>query len=126
MHMSGIQKDDTGEPICRAAMEMWLEKEMATHSSILAWRISWTEEPGRLQSMESQEQDTTERLSTVHVLLTTIKNQNIYMTLKRYKVKCQTEKYIQNSCKSYFLKYTQLLQIINKWLYSNFLNDEIY
>ena len=28
-----------------------LEKEMATHSSILAWRIPWTEEPGRLQSM---------------------------------------------------------------------------
>ena len=31
-----------------------LEKEMATHSSILAWKISWTEEPGRLQSMGSQ------------------------------------------------------------------------
>ena len=31
-----------------------LEKEMATHSSILAWRISWTEEPRRLQSMGSQ------------------------------------------------------------------------
>ena len=31
-----------------------LEKEMATHSSILAWEISWTEEPGRLQSTESQ------------------------------------------------------------------------
>ena len=31
-----------------------LEKEMATHSSILDWRISWTEEPGGLQSMESQ------------------------------------------------------------------------
>ena len=31
-----------------------LEKEMATHSSILAWRIPWTEEPGRLQSMGSQ------------------------------------------------------------------------
>ena len=30
------------------------EKEMVTHSSILAWRISWSEEPGRLQSMESQ------------------------------------------------------------------------
>ena len=29
-----------------------LEKEMATHSSILAWRIPWTEEPGRLQSMD--------------------------------------------------------------------------
>ena len=31
-----------------------LEKEMATHSSILAWKIPWTEEPGSLQSMESQ------------------------------------------------------------------------
>ena len=31
-----------------------LEKEMATHSSILAWRIPWTEEPSRLQSMGSQ------------------------------------------------------------------------
>ena len=31
-----------------------LEKEMATHSSILAWKILWMEEPGRLQSMGSQ------------------------------------------------------------------------
>ena len=31
-----------------------LEKEMATHSSILAWRIPWTKEPGRLQSMGLQ------------------------------------------------------------------------
>ena len=31
-----------------------LEKEMATHSSILAWKIPWTEEPGGLQSMGSQ------------------------------------------------------------------------
>ena len=31
-----------------------LEEGMATHSSILAWRIPWTEEPGRLQSMGSQ------------------------------------------------------------------------
>ena len=31
-----------------------LEEGMATHSSILAWRIPWTEEPGRLQSTESQ------------------------------------------------------------------------
>ena len=31
-----------------------LEKEMATHSSILAWKISWREEPGGLQSMGSQ------------------------------------------------------------------------
>ena len=31
-----------------------LEKEMATHSSILAWKIPWTEEPGKLQSIGSQ------------------------------------------------------------------------
>ena len=31
-----------------------LEEDMATHSSILAWRIPWTEEPGRLQSIGSQ------------------------------------------------------------------------
>ena len=37
-----------------------LEKEMATRSSPLAWKIPWTEEPGRLQSMGSQESDTTE------------------------------------------------------------------
>ena len=37
-----------------------LEKEMATHSSILAWEIPWTEKPGGLQFMESQESDTTE------------------------------------------------------------------
>ena len=36
-----------------------LEKELASHSSILAWRIPWTEEPGGLQSRGSQESDTT-------------------------------------------------------------------
>ena len=36
-----------------------LGKEMATHSSILAWRILWTEEPGSLQLMGSQESDMT-------------------------------------------------------------------
>ena len=46
-----------------------LEKEMATHSSILAWEIPWMEEPGRLQSMGSQREDTTERLH-FHFLLT--------------------------------------------------------
>ena len=38
-----------------------LEEGMATHSSILASRIPWTEEPGGLQSIGFQEQDTTER-----------------------------------------------------------------
>ena len=35
---------------------------MATHPSTLAWKIPWTEEPGRLQSMGRKESDTTERL----------------------------------------------------------------
>ena len=40
-----------------------MEKAMATHSSTLAWKIPWIEEPGRLQSMGSlKELDTTERL----------------------------------------------------------------
>ena len=50
-----------------AVQEMWvsslgeedpLEKGMATHSSILAWRIPWTEEPGGLQSMGTQKSRT--------------------------------------------------------------------
>ena len=40
-----------------------LEKGIATHSSIIAWRIPWTEEPGRLQSMGSQESAVTEQLT---------------------------------------------------------------
>ena len=40
----------------------YLEKAMAPHSSTFAWKIPWTEEPGRLQSMRSSESDTTERL----------------------------------------------------------------
>ena len=39
-----------------------LEREIATHSSVLAWRIPWTEEPSGLQSMGLKELDTTERL----------------------------------------------------------------
>ena len=41
-----------------------LEKEMATHSSIPAWEIPWTEEPGGLQSMGHKEWDMNEQLST--------------------------------------------------------------
>ena len=42
-----------------------LQKGIATHSRILAWRIPWTEEPSRLQSMDHKELDATERL-TLH------------------------------------------------------------
>ena len=37
-----------------AVWETWVQKEMATHSSTLAWKIPWTDEPGGLQSMGSQ------------------------------------------------------------------------
>ena len=48
---------DTGETrVWRLFQEDPLEEEMATHSSILAWKISWTEEPSGLQSMGSQSQ----------------------------------------------------------------------
>ena len=43
-----------------------LEKEMATHSSILAWRIPWTEEPGGLQSIASHRVSTTEVTQHAH------------------------------------------------------------
>ena len=49
-----------------------LEKEMATHSSVLIWRIPWTEEPGRLQSLRSQSQT---QLSDNHSL-THLTNEN--------------------------------------------------
>ena len=42
---------NAGDPGSMLSWEDPLEKEMATHSSILAWRIPWTEEPDRLQSM---------------------------------------------------------------------------
>ena len=50
-------------PVMQETQEAWvqslggeepLEEEMANHSSILAWKIPWTEEPGRLQSIGSQ------------------------------------------------------------------------
>ena len=49
--------DDAGDAEKRVLTLCWerpLEEEMATHSSILAWKIPWTEEPGSLQSMGLQ------------------------------------------------------------------------
>ena len=54
-------------PLTKQEMWVWslgqedpLEEEIATHSNILAWEISWTEEPGGLQSMGHKESDMTE------------------------------------------------------------------
>ena len=55
--------DFAGGSVVKKPKQMWvpslgredpLEKEMATHSNILAWEISWMEKPGRLQSMGSE------------------------------------------------------------------------
>ena len=46
-----------------------LEKEMATHCSILSWDITWTEEPGGLQSMGSKELYMTEKLTLLMYLI---------------------------------------------------------
>ena len=62
-----------------AMQEMWvqslgqkdlLEKEMASYSSILAWRIPWSEKPSRLQSTEWKVSDITERLTLVFFMVT--------------------------------------------------------
>ena len=45
---------NAGDPVPSLGQEVPLEMEMATHPSILAWRIPWTEEPGGLQSTGSQ------------------------------------------------------------------------
>ena len=45
---------DTSDVVSISGWQDALEKEMATHSSILAWEIPWTEKPGGLQSMGSQ------------------------------------------------------------------------
>ena len=60
MQEMGVQSQGQEDP---------LEKEMATLSSVLAWRIPWTEEPGGLQSMGvARESDTTERLNNKFIM----------------------------------------------------------
>ena len=55
-------------PVRSLGPEDPLEEAMATHSSVLAWRTPWTEEPGGLQSGGSRESDTTEPLARVYVV----------------------------------------------------------
>ena len=49
-HLPAMQETQ----VCSLGQEDHLEKEKATHSSTLAWKIPWLEKPGRLQSMGSQ------------------------------------------------------------------------
>ena len=57
---------NAGDPVQSLGREDPLEKGMATHSSILAWRIPWTEEPGGLcTALGVSESDTTEQLTHI-------------------------------------------------------------
>ena len=53
-HLSGKETSNAGDEDSIPGWEDPLEEGMATHPSVLAWRIPWTEEPSRLQSMGSQ------------------------------------------------------------------------
>ena len=55
---------DSGDAALISVLGRPLEKEMATHSSILAWKMPWTEEPGRLHPWGGKELDMTERVHT--------------------------------------------------------------
>jgi len=69
LHPSGsVVKNQPARQKTRVQSLHWkdpLEKGMATHSSILAWKISWMEEAGGLQSMGSQESDTCIQISAL-------------------------------------------------------------
>ena len=58
---------DTGDVGSILGQEDPLEKEMVNHSSILAWKIPWTEELAGLQSMDCKESGTTERLTVLYI-----------------------------------------------------------
>ena len=60
--VSKITEDSDSRYEIKRCLLLGMEKAMAPHSSTLAWKIPWTEEPSGLQSMGSLESDTTERL----------------------------------------------------------------
>ena len=84
-----------------------LKKEMATHPRILAWRIPWTKETGRLQSMGSKELNTTERLTHTHTYV------KLFCNIQKY-VK---EKYSCLRCKLNSLLFHGVLFLLERMLY---------
>ena len=68
------ETEETG--IRSLGAEDYLEEGLVTHSSIFAWRISWTKEPGGLRSMESQSRTRLKRLSMhAHAMLSALKQE---------------------------------------------------
>ena len=67
-----------------------LEKEMATHSSILVWRILWTMDPGKLSPWDCKELETTEQLShytqiiiALFIITKSSNNSNVYQAMNK-------------------------------------------
>ena len=88
---------------------------MATHSGILAWKIPWTEEPGRLQSMGSQRVGHDSALSTAKIRLT-----NLALDLRLGWFRCEANYFhLSASCVS-FLIISKLKQ--ERVLFIEFLN----
>ena len=96
-----------------------LEEGMATHSSILAWNIPWTEEPGGLQSMGSQ-RDTTDRAHISNYLCWKtfyLSRTNAFIKYDKRNLLQKWNKYKQNTYKTLFFlltrsnKYLKLLSV---------------
>ena len=75
-----------------------LEEEMATHSSLLAWRISWTEEPGRLQSMVSQSWTRLSTQACAHTHENMTEHTSMCAHMKCVHMKCVHMKCVHMKC----------------------------
>ena len=71
---------DVRDTVLNPGSERSPEKEMAAHSSILAWRIPWTEEPGKLQFTGSQRLDTTKH-AYMSIIIWRINHINLFLVL---------------------------------------------
>ena len=90
-----------GDPVRSLGWEDPLEKKMATHTSILAWRIPWTEEPGRLQFIGSQR---SAHLNSNHTSSFSISKslQNATQSGQKKKLISLAHRYHGNGCCSFF------------------------
>ena len=96
-----------------------LEKEMEIHSSISAWKIPWTEEPGGLQSMGSQESDTTKRVNRYRAIYNLEWQKQISRRERKVIWRLMKEKEAPHT----MVEYLKLKQ--QKWLGVLFKNTEI-
>ncbi|CAI9165442.1 unnamed protein product [Rangifer tarandus platyrhynchus] len=84
-------------PVRSLGQEDPLKKEMATHSSIFAWKIPWSEEPGRLQPKVHKELDTTEATQRLHARARAHTHTHTHGQVYDCSMKEGTTKYIHNS-----------------------------